>query len=156
LLLEENWRDLFILTAIEQQFTINNNDFIYLNEIYKSDIEHFQEILYKFKQIKIDSNEFICLKSFVLFNCQTMINSQLNDFHTIHYLHSQAQILLNTYINKQYSTEPNRFIKFITLISSFRFIPPLTIEEIFFRKTIGDKTHMKQLVKDMYKMVVNS
>jgi nuclear receptor subfamily 2 group E protein 1 len=110
--------------------------------------------------MKIDSNELICLKSFLLFkpylnNCQTMINSHLNDFHTINYLHNQAQILLNTYIIKQYSSDENRFFKFLTLISSFHLISSSSIEEIFFRKTIGDKTHMEQLVKDMYKMIVN-
>ncbi|CAF0944701.1 unnamed protein product [Adineta steineri] len=163
-LLEESWRDLFILTAIEQQFTININDLIYSNtkyEIYKSDIENFQEILNKFKHMKIDSNELICVKNLVLFKtylntCQTMINSKLNDIHKINYLQNQAHILLNTYINKQYPLEENRFIKLITLLSSFRLVSSTMIEEIFFRKTIGDKTHMEQLVKDMYTMVVNS
>jgi hypothetical protein len=111
--------------------------------------------------MKIDSNEFIFLKSLVLFktyltNYQTMINPKLNDIHTINYLQNQAQILLNTYINKQYPSEENRFVKFLTLISSFRLISSAMIEEIFFRKTIGDKTHMEQLVKDMYRMVANS
>ncbi|CAF0810954.1 unnamed protein product [Adineta ricciae] len=161
-LLEESWRDLFILTAIEQQFTLNINDLMYSNEkceIYKSDIANFQEILAKSKQLKLDGNELICLKNLVLFkthlnNCQTMINSNLTDLHTIHYLQNQAQILLNAYINKQYPLEDNRFLKLITLTSSFRFISSSMIEEIFFRKTIGDQTHMEQLVKDMYRMVV--
>jgi hypothetical protein len=129
-------------------------------EIYKSDIENFQEILNQFQQMKIDSNELICLKSFVLFktylnNNQTMFNSQLNDLHTINYLHNQAQILLNTYVQKQYPSDQNRFLKYLTLISSFHFISTSIIEEIFFRKTIGDQTHMEQLVKDMYTMVVH-
>jgi len=133
---------------------------IYLNSQYQSDIENFHEILNKFQHIKIDSNELICLKSFLLFktysnNCQTIINQQLNDLHTINYLHNQAQILLNTYITKQYPSEENRFLKFLTLISSFHLISSSSIEEIFFRKTIGDKTHMEQLVKDMYRMIVN-
>ncbi|CAF5164750.1 unnamed protein product [Rotaria sp. Silwood1] len=111
--------------------------------------------------MKIDTNELICLKNFVLFktylnNCQTIINPQLNDIHTINYLHNQAQLLLNTYINKQYPSEENHYFKLITLISSFRLISSSIIEEIFFRKTIGDKNHMEQLVKDMFKMVINS
>ncbi|UJR36923.1 hypothetical protein I4U23_029635 [Adineta vaga] len=163
-LLEESWRDLFILTAMEQQFTMNFDDLIYSNdkyEIYKSDIENFQEILNKSKQMKIDGNELICLKNLVLFkthlnNCQTIMNSKLTDLPTIHYLQNQSQILLNAYINKQYPLEESRFLKLITLISSFRLISSSMIEEIFFRKTIGDQTHMEQLVKDMYRMVVHS
>jgi nuclear receptor subfamily 2 group E protein 1 len=81
------------------------------------------------------------------------MHSQLNDIPTINYLHNQAQLLLNIYINKQYPSDANRFFKFLTLISSFHLISSSTIEEIFFRKTIGDQTSMKQLVKDMYRMV---
>jgi nuclear receptor subfamily 2 group E protein 1 len=155
-LLEESWRDLFILTAIEQQFQINSNEFRALHdqyESYKTDLETFQEILNQFQRIKIDSNELICLKNFLLFKTY-LTNSQLNDLPTINYLHNQSQILLNTYINKQYPYDENRFFKFLTLISSFHLITSSTIEEIFFRKTIGDQTRMEQLVKDMYQMSV--
>ena len=100
--------------------------------------------------MKIDSNELICLKSFVLFKTHLNINQTM-----INYLHNQAQILLNTYMNKQYPFEENRFLKCLTLISSFHSISSSAIEEIFFRKTIGDQTHMEQLVKDMYQMPVH-
>jgi hypothetical protein len=127
------------------------------NDILKSDIEYFQDLLIKFKQMEIDANEFICLKSLVLFktvlsNCQTMTNPQLNDLHTIAYLQDQAQILLNTYINKQYPSQVHRFGKLLHLLAGLRSISSLTIEELFFRQTIGDKTHMEQLVKDMYQI----
>ena len=107
--------------------------------------------------MKIDPNEFICLKSLVLFktvlsNCQTMTNPNLLDLHNIAYLQDQAQILLNAYINKQYPSQPYRFGKLIHLLAGLRSISSLTIEELFFRKTIGDKTHMEQLVKDMYQI----
>ncbi|CAM2709387.1 unnamed protein product [Rotaria socialis] len=159
-LLEEGWRDLFILTAAEQQFSLNITDLLNKSgkhENLKSDIEYFQDLLIKFKHMEIDSNEFICLKSLVLFktvlsNCQTMTNPQLQDVHSIAYLQDQAQILLNTYINKQYPSQPYRFGKLIHLLAGLRSISSLTIEELFFRKTIGDKTHMEQLVKDMYQI----
>ena len=101
--------------------------------------------------MKIDRNEILYLKMFVLF--KPILHSQLNDIHTINYLHNQAQLFLNIYINKQYPYEENRFYKFLILISSFHSISSSTIEETFFRKTIGDQTNMKQLVKDMYRMV---
>lgn len=127
------------------------------HDILKSDIEHFQDLLLKFKHMDIDSNEFICLKSLVLFktvlsSCQTMTNPQLHDLHSIAYLQDQAQILLNTYINKQYPSQPHRFPKLLQLLGGLRSISSLTIEELFFRQTIGEKTHMEQLVKDMYQI----
>lgn len=120
-------------------------------------MESFHDLLVKFQQMDIDANEFICLKSLVLFktirgNCQTMSNLPLQDLHSIAYLQDQAQILLNTYISKQYPSQPHRFGKLIQLLTSLRSIPSLTIEEIFFRQTIGEKTHMEQLVKDMYQI----
>ncbi|CAF1352585.1 unnamed protein product [Adineta steineri] len=159
-LLEEGWRDLFILTAAEQQFSLNTTELLNKSGKYenlKSDIEYFQDLLIKLKHMEIDSNEFICLKSLVLFktvlsNCQTMTNPQLNDLHSIAYLQEQAQILLNTYINKQYPSQPHRFGKLIHLLAGLRSISSITIEELFFRQTIGDKTHMEQLVKDMYQI----
>ena len=94
-------------------------NFIYFNSIYKSDIENFHEILNKFHQLKLDSNELICLKTLILF--QTKFPSQFNHFPTISYLHNQSQILLNTYIQKQYPSDENRFLKFLTLLSTFHF-----------------------------------
>lgn len=153
-----------MLTAIEQQFTVNTHDLDFNNEqsdIYKADIERFQEILNKCRQMKIDPNELICLKNLVLFktyqsDCQTLINAKLSDLHTVHYLQNQAQLLLNAYISKQYPSDESRFLKLVTLLSSFRLVSSSMIEEIFFRKTIGDQTHMEQLVKDMYRLVVQS
>ena len=120
-------------------------------------MESLHDLLLKFQQMDIDSNEFICLKSLVLFktvrsNCQTMNNLQLQDLHSVAYLQDQAQILLNTYISKQYPSQPHRFGRLIQLLAALRSIPSLTIEELFFRQTIGEKTHMEQLVKDMYQI----
>lgn len=153
--MEENWRDLFLLTAVEEQFQLNSNELISRCDnfqMYKTDLEKLEEICNQFHRMKIDSNELICLKSFVLF--KPSLNTLFHDLPTINYLHHQAQLLFNTYTNKQYPFDEHRFFKCLTLVSSLHLIRSSTIEEIFFRKTIGDQTHMEQLVKDMYQMAV--
>lgn len=148
--MEQAWRDLFLLTAIEQHFPLNLID-LSTYEKHKSDLNCFQEILNRAKQLQIDPTEMICLKSLVLFpildpSSPSMIQS----------FHEQAQLFLQTYIQKQYPSETHRFLQLFTLISSFRLISPSTLEEIFFRKTIGSQIEMKQLVKDMFKMIVHT
>ena len=152
MLLEQAWRDLFLLTAVEQEFHLNLTD-LESSETYRFDLEYLQEILNQCRQMQMNSTELICLKSFVLFKTEL---KSFDDPHTIASLHEQAQLFLQTYLQKQYPSEANRFVQLLSLISSFRFISPLTIEEIFFRKTIGDQIQMKQLVKDMFKMIVNA
>ena len=154
--MEENWRDLFLLTAVEEQFQLNSKELLSRcdnSELYRIDLEKFEDICNEFQRMKIDANELICLKSFVLF--QPSFKNLFHDLSTINYLHHQAQLLLNTYIQKQYPFDEHRFFKYFTLISSFHSISSSTIEEIFFRKTIGEQTHMEQLVKDMYQMAVH-
>ena len=121
--------------------------------MHKSELHYFQEILNQCKTLQIDSTEMICLKSFVLF--QTGI-STLVDSLTIGSLQKQAQLFLQTYIEKQYPTEAHRFQQLLAMLTSFRCLPSSTIEEIFFRKTIGDQIEMKQLVKEMFKMIVQN
>jgi nuclear receptor subfamily 2 group E member 1 len=155
-LVEQAWQDLFLLTAIEQQFTVNTIEFP-VEQIYKSDLNYFQEILDRSKQMQIDATELICLKSLALFKVN--INDDtigLDQQYTIVSLHEQAQLFLRTYIHKQYPNEYHRSSQLLTILSSCRCMSSLTLEEIFFRKTIGDQIQMKQLVKDMFKMIVNA
>lgn len=147
-LLEEAWRDLFLLTAAEQQLIIDERT----SAVKQSDITSIRSLIHTCQQMDIDSNEYICLKSLVLFRTCRTSSTDRHEFSSIAYLQDQAKILLNTYINKQYPSQPHRFSKFIQLLSNLRSISSITIEDLFFRQTIGEQTHMEQLVKDMYQI----
>ena len=147
-LLEAAWRDLFLLTAAEQQLIMDERT----SAVKQSDITALRTLLHTCQQLEIDANEYICLKSLVLFRTSRNASSERDDFSSIAYLQDQAKILLNTYINKQYPSQPHRFSKLIQLLSNLRSISSLTIEDLFFRQTIGEQTHMEQLVKDMYQI----
>ena len=62
----------------------------------------------------------------------------------------QAQIMLGDYIRRQYHGQQVRFGKLLLMLPSMRMISPKTIEELFFRQTIGCVS-IESLLCDMFK-----
>jgi nuclear receptor subfamily 2 group E protein 1 len=65
-------------------------------------------------------------------------------------LQDQAQLTLSQYIHTAYPTQPFRFGKLLLLLPTLSAISGNTIEELFFRKTIGN-IPIERLLVDMYK-----
>jgi nuclear receptor subfamily 2 group E protein 1 len=74
----------------------------------------------------------------------------LRDFHTVASLQDQAQLTLSKYIQTAYPTQPFRFGKLLLLLPTLRAINPATIEQLFFKKTIGT-IPIERLLVDMFK-----
>ena len=74
----------------------------------------------------------------------------LRDFHTVASLQDQAQMTLSKYIQTSYPTQPFRFGKLLLLLPTLKTIQGGTIEELFFRKTIGS-IPIERLLIDMFK-----
>ena len=72
------------------------------------------------------------------------------DLHTVASLQDQAQLTLGKYIQTSYPTQPFRFGKLLLMLPSLRSISSATIEEVFFRRTIGN-IPIERLLVDMYK-----
>ncbi|XP_052807370.1 nuclear receptor subfamily 2 group E member 1-like [Mya arenaria] len=165
-LLEEAWRELFVLGAAQFQMPLDATALINaagLNSESQSEkvanihaeIRALQEIIAKFKAIQVDATEYACLKGIVLF--KTVLQSggngevrTLRDFHTVASLQDQAQMTLSKYIQTSYPTQPFRFGKLLLLLPTLRSITGGTIEELFFRKTIGS-IPIERLLIDMFK-----
>ncbi|GAB1607775.1 photoreceptor-specific nuclear receptor-like [Argonauta hians] len=164
LLLEEGWRELFVLGAAQFQMPLDPGPLLLaagLNGEHSekaanilSQIRILQEIITKFKTLMVDPTEYACLKGIVIFktvfqNSGNEIKS-LRDFHTIAGLQDQAQVTLSKYIQGSYPTQPFRFGKLLLLLPTLRTVSGITIEELFFRKTIGNIA-IERLLLDMYK-----
>lgn len=76
ILLEESWSELFLLWAIQCSTSLENGGPLFTtaltryqldNENGKSIYRLLNDILYRFKQLKLDPIEFACLKAIVLF-----------------------------------------------------------------------------------------
>ncbi|OWF42761.1 nuclear receptor subfamily 2 group E member 1-like [Mizuhopecten yessoensis] len=167
LLLEEGWRELFVLGAAQFQMPFEagpllsaagiNTDESPAEQVVNimTELRAFQEILSKFKSLQVDPTEFACLKGIVLFKTAFPSTSSsdvktLRDFHTVAALQDQAQLTLSKYIQVTYPTQPFRFGKLLLLLPTLKSISGSTIADLFFRKTIGS-IPIERLLIDMFK-----
>ena len=74
----------------------------------------------------------------------------LRDIHAIASLQDQAQMTLGKYIQTTYPTQPFRFGKLLLMLPQLKTVSGSTIEELFFKKTIGN-IPIERLMIDMYK-----
>ncbi|XP_041350644.1 nuclear receptor subfamily 2 group E member 1-like [Gigantopelta aegis] len=166
LLLEESWRELFVLGTAQFQIPVEAGPLLTAAGLnaetsppekvvsIMNEIRGLQDVIAKFKAMQVDPTEYACLKGIVLFKSVFPAGSQevktLREFHTVATLQDQAQLTLNHYMRTAYPTQPFRFGKLLLLLPSLRSISPVTIEEVFFRKTIG-QIPIERLLVDMFK-----
>ncbi|KAJ3606179.1 hypothetical protein NHX12_025700 [Muraenolepis orangiensis] len=166
ILLEDAWRELFVLGIAQWAIPVDSNTLLAvsgmnpdntesqrLNRII-SEIQALQEVVTRFRQIRLDATEFACLKCIVTFKAvPTNGSTELRNFHNgsaIAALQDEAQLTLNSYIHTRYPTQPCRFGKLLLLLPALRSVSSSTIEEVFFKKTIGN-VPITRLLSDMYK-----
>ncbi|XP_030261105.1 nuclear receptor subfamily 2 group E member 1 isoform X1 [Sparus aurata] len=166
ILLEDSWRELFVLGIAQWAIPVDsttllavsgmnteNTESQRMNKI-MSEIQALQEVVIRFRQMRLDATEFACLKCIVTFKAvPTHGNTELRSFRNasaIAALQDEAQLTLNSYIHTRYPTQPCRFGKLLLLLPALRSVGPSTIEEVFFKKTIGN-VPITRLLSDMYK-----
>uniref|UniRef100_A0A8C2ZZA5 Nuclear receptor subfamily 2, group E, member 1 n=1 Tax=Cyclopterus lumpus TaxID=8103 RepID=A0A8C2ZZA5_CYCLU len=166
ILLEDAWRELFVLGIAQWAIPVDsttllavsgmntdNTESQRMNKII-SEIQALQEVVTRFRQMRLDATEFACLKCIVTFKAvPTHGNTELRSFRNasaIAALQDEAQLTLNSYIHTRYPTQPCRFGKLLLLLPALRSVGPSTIEEVFFKKTIGN-VPITRLLSDMYK-----
>jgi len=169
-LLEESWRELFVLGAAQFMLPIEAGTLMAAlglsNSPYGplapggglstvsterqlgllSEIKTFQETVAKFKQMNVDATEYACLRAVILFKT----SAGLRDIPAAINLQDQAQLTLSRYVVTAYPTQQLRFGRLLLLLPALRAIAASTIEELFFRKTIGN-IPIERIISDMYK-----
>lgn len=75
---------------------------------------------------------------------------ELRDSAQVETLQDQAQLMLRDYILQQYPTNKFRFGKLLLILPALKTIRPRTIEDVFFRRTIGS-VPVERLLCDMFK-----
>lgn len=175
LLLEHSWTDLFILGAAQYLLQFNFNPLLCVyriiddgnnsaekNSLILNEANRFQNLLYKLAQMGIDSREYSCLRSILLYNMvaqneATDLNQKgekssktgMDDMQRIAALRNEAISELVAHINMTKPTQPLRFKNLMLLLEQFKDVSSYTIEELFFRRTIGEVTIVKVMI-DMY------
>ncbi|XP_015786062.1 nuclear receptor subfamily 2 group E member 1 isoform X1 [Tetranychus urticae] len=164
-LLEDSWKDLFLLNMAQWSVTFDvvsptspggpsyvNRAIIQSkatdNPEMSIDVQYIQEIMRRFRQLSPDGTECSCLKAVVLFRPESI---RLCDVHPVEMQQDQAQCVLSDYVRHKYQRQPTRFGRLLLILPCLRTISSTTVEKLFFRETIGEIPIEKILV-DMYHM----
>ena len=117
-----------------------------------TEIKSCQDAIEKFRSMNLDQTEFACLRAIILFKTDSSDSTtrNLRESQFITALQDQAQLTLNKYISVTHSSQPFRFGKLLLLLPLLKTVKARTIEELFFRKTIGE-TPIERIICDMYK-----
>lgn len=170
MLLENAWKDLFILGAAHYLLQFNFNPLLCAykviedsknsnekNSLILNEANSFQSILFKLAHMNIDEREYNCLRSIILYNyAASDINKdddsnseRLQESSKIAGLRNDSITELSAHVNLTKISEPMRFKNLMFLLEQFNEVSSYTIEELFFRRTIGEVTIVKVMV-DMY------
>ncbi|GAB6027784.1 hypothetical protein CHUAL_002019 [Chamberlinius hualienensis] len=159
ILLEEAWKDLFLLNmgqwaghvdlnallaSSKQQMKLPRENIA--NAI--TEIHYIHDILSRFRQMSLDGTECGCLKAIVVFRPECM---GLCDLQPIEMLQDQAQCILGDYVRHKYPRQSTRFGRLLLMVPCLRAISSATVERLFFKDTIGD-IPIERLLDDMYDM----
>jgi nuclear receptor subfamily 2 group E protein 1 len=85
--------------------------------------------------------------------CRTALEGEgktLVDVAGVASLQDHTQMTLSKYVGTAYPEQPFRFGKVLLLLPALRAVSPNTIEELFFRRTIGP-IPIERIICDMYK-----
>ncbi|XP_024081651.1 nuclear receptor subfamily 2 group E member 1 isoform X2 [Cimex lectularius] len=150
-LLEESWRELFLL-GWAQLLPLTDLAILVANSPrLLQEAATFQDTLAKLRSLGLDHHEFACLRAVILF--KTALEGEgksLVDVASIAALQDQTQVTLNKYVSTAYPDQPYRFGKLLLLLPSLRLVSANTIEEMFFRRTIGP-IPIERIICDMYR-----
>ena len=100
--------------------------------------------------MNLDQTEFACLRAIILFKTDSSDSTTRNvrESQFITALQDQAQLTLNKYISVTHGSQPFRFGKLLLLLPLLKTVKARTIEELFFRKTIGE-TPIERIIFEM-------
>ncbi|KAK0426617.1 hypothetical protein QR680_009809 [Steinernema hermaphroditum] len=125
ILLESNWPELFLLTAIQWSLSMDNCPLALALPPEKS--RNLEAAFRKAKLLEPDQGEFACLKALVLFSSDS---NALTDLTQIDILTDQAQMMLFQIANRLQS--PTRFGRLLLLLPPIRAVGFEALSRIFF------------------------
>jgi len=162
-LLMSSWRDLFLLATA--QMIPGLDPAVLLSSGSRDvalsvEVSRFREIVGNFHMMHLDQHEYACVRAMVLFNSGLESESaptatvataisragRLREPGTIARLRDSAQLTLGQRLNR----DTLRFGKLLLLLPTLHAVSARAIEELFFKRTIGD-IPIERIICDMYK-----
>ncbi|XP_019881245.1 nuclear receptor subfamily 2 group E member 1 isoform X2 [Aethina tumida] len=157
-LLQETWKELFVIGSAQFLTMINFQELLEYNDLLRkhcspnsflNTVAEFQLILDNIRQLRLDMNEYTCLRGLAMFNSKINSSTKLVDTNKVDSLREECRMTLTTYIQSTYPNDTFRYGKIMLLMTTFSRIPNETIEELFFKSTIG-LTSISRIIADLY------
>lgn len=175
ILLEHSWTDLFILGAAQclSPFTFNLSLIAYRysgnSALVQNEANQFHSILIKLNDMNIDDHEYNYIRAIALYGAAARIEltnndddrsssskddltkARLDDKSKILSYHDEALADLAAYINSARPFQPSRLKDLMLMLEQLKHVSSYTMEELFFRKSIGNELTIVKLTSDLYK-----
>ncbi|KAJ8736855.1 hypothetical protein PYW07_000126 [Mythimna separata] len=164
ILIEESWKNLFILGAAQFLYPMDLNMLIDRNFSIvdnKNGASLFELALREIAKVGPDANEYACLRVIILFkNCLDKDgssspssidtdNRKLKGAATVSAMREQSLSMLTEYCRCTYPLQLTRACRLQNLLAIIRRVPSSAIVELFFKATVGD-TPIERILTDMY------
>ncbi|XP_052788687.1 nuclear receptor subfamily 2 group E member 1-like [Mya arenaria] len=158
ILLEESWSELFILFAAQWSLPIEVGALMSTLGCPPTDqseralhlmteLRALNNLINRFAAMRVDPTEYACLKALVLFKPEV---KGLRNTIQVDLVQDQSQGLFSEYCFTNHPTGKIRFGKLLLLLPALRDTHARCLEEVFFRRTIGDIA-IERLLCDMFK-----
>ncbi|XP_063991494.1 protein dissatisfaction-like isoform X2 [Diachasmimorpha longicaudata] len=145
ILLEESWSELFVLTAAQWNFTIDESLSVPLmllpterQQIIADEFRRLRELLTRFAIMRVDHSEYACLKAIALFKGESR---GLCDSARVSALQEQTVTVLG-------ERGAGRVGRLLLLLPPARALCRGTLQELLFKPTVGDVS-VERLLGDM-------
>ncbi|KAJ8737935.1 hypothetical protein PYW08_000530 [Mythimna loreyi] len=164
ILIEESWKNLFILGAAQFLYPMDLNMLIDRNFSIvdsKNGASLFELALREIAKVSPDANEYACLRVIILF--KTCLDKEggsspsnmdtdsrkLKSAATVSAMRDQSMSMLTEYCRCTYPLQLTRVCRLQNLLPIIRRVPSSAIVELFFKATVGD-TPIERILTDMY------
>ncbi|XP_048526393.1 nuclear receptor subfamily 2 group E member 1 [Dendroctonus ponderosae] len=160
LMLESNWKDLFIFGVIQYLPVMDLTVLIERSDAFKSEkaaefvkhVQEYQELVLRAKELSLDPNEFFYLRLVAFFRAghtSRDITKKLEDEQFVQAFASSAQTSLIKYVVITRPDDQLRISKIFQLLSKIQLIPPDVMTALFFQAYVG-KIPIADIIKNMY------
>ncbi|KAK2145159.1 hypothetical protein LSH36_698g00019 [Paralvinella palmiformis] len=158
LLLEEAWRDLFLLSLAQWDIPLELHTIMecaglkqdnVINDKFTSlinDVKIVRDVVMRFRRLKLDRTEYACMKAVSLFRPEIRGLHQAVEVET---MQDQAHVLLSEYIRHQFPRQPTRYGRLLLMIPTLRIISGSALSKLFFNETIGN-IPVEKLICDIF------
>ncbi|XP_017767933.1 PREDICTED: nuclear receptor subfamily 2 group E member 1-like [Nicrophorus vespilloides] len=164
ILLENSWKEMFIVGAsqylpIDFAQLMRTLDMSERNKdetvAFLKDITNLQNSILNMIKLRLDPQEYAYLRGMCLY--KTFITGKKDDDELcltnrsqIIAMYNHTQLSFHSYVNSMHLTQNDRFTQITDLLPSMAQVEATVIEDLFFRKTIG-QIPIVRIISDMYK-----